>query len=73
VSLNAATSTVVKNKSTERNREFWSHVETIAEQSRTNRTTTSPQHAVPLGCSKTRDGASVIVDPAGSVKRTEGE
>jgi hypothetical protein len=36
---------VVKNKSTERSREFWSHVESIAQQSRTNDSTLRSQRS----------------------------
>jgi hypothetical protein len=66
VTPEATISTVVKNKSTERNREFWSHVETIAEQSRTNRAATTPHSPPRIVHSKTHDDASKLGHTSGS-------
>lgn len=37
MSADSTTATIAKNKSTDRNRAFWEHVERVAEQSRNNR------------------------------------
>jgi len=39
--MSSGTVAVIKNKSTERNREFWSHVESVAAQSRSSRASMS--------------------------------
>lgn len=41
--MNTETMSVVKNKSTDRDREFWSHVEAVASQARRIRALTCPQ------------------------------
>jgi hypothetical protein len=43
MSTGTATTTVVKNKTTDRDRAFWSHVESVAAQSRNIRERSSPR------------------------------
>lgn len=49
--------TVIKNKSTAMGQEFWSHIESIAEQSRENRVDTGAHQTI----------ATVVVAPPASV------
>jgi hypothetical protein len=58
MSAGTASTTVVKNKSTDRDRAFWSHVESVAEQSRNIRGRSSSQRVDSRSDSITRQNDS---------------
>jgi hypothetical protein len=72
VTTETMTTTVVKNKSTERNRDFWSHVETVADQSRRSRAGTICESSVRNTDAVRHDGASES-KPKESLNRPNGD
>ena len=71
MSSGAAISSVIKNKSTERNREFWYHVETVAAQARDRREIAVGQISSQNEVCLIRERVAVP-DPFGCLDRSEG-